>query len=72
MTVAVEPWIIPPDGMSRWRWIDARHTEIEIQHREVVSCNGCGQRVLTFPGEHERSARLIQHTAGCRYASGAR
>ena len=37
------PWIIPADGMSRFRYTADRR-EMDVQHREIVQCNGCRQR----------------------------
>lgn len=63
-----QPWIIPADGMSRFRY-SADGREMEIQHREVLSCNGCAQRVLSWPGEHDRHWPQLRHERGCRYES---
>jgi hypothetical protein len=62
-----KPWIIPADGMSRLRNSDDGR-EMEIQHREMLRCNGCQESVLTWPGEHDRHAPMIPHKPGCRYA----
>ncbi len=64
------PWIIPADGLSRFRY-SADGREMEIQHREKLRCNGCKREVLTWPGEHDRHAPMIPHEPGCRYAQGA-
>lgn len=61
------PWIIPADGMSRFRYSPDRR-EMDIQQRERVVCNECQQGVLSCPGEHERHFPMIQHESGCRYA----
>ena len=62
-----KPWIIPADGMSRFRYSDDGR-EMEIQQREMLRCNGCQESVLTWPGEHDRHAPMIPHKPGCRYA----
>jgi len=64
------PWIIPADGMSRFRYTADRR-EMDVQHREIVQCNGCRQRVLSWPGEHERHFPMIEHEPGCRCAQRA-
>lgn len=63
-------WIIPADGLSRFRY-SADGREMEIQHREKLRCNGCGEQVLTWPGEHDRHAPMIPHAPGCRFAQGS-
>lgn len=62
-----KPWIIPADGMSRFRYSDDGR-EMEIQQREMLRCNGCQESALTWPGEHDRHAPMIPHKPGCRYA----
>lgn len=66
-----QPWIIPADGLSRFRY-SADGREMEVQHREQLRCNGCQSGVLSFPGEHDRNWPKVQHEPGCRYARGAR
>ena len=61
-----QPWIIPADGMSQFRYSDDGR-EMEIQHRETLRCNGCDRSVLTWPGEHDRHWPMVRHEIGCPY-----